>query len=239
MPMTTDQIALVRQKIADIGTDAVQSIQIENAIGGTWTATFNGQTTSVIPYNAGANVVQNALVALSTVGLGNVGVYTNPGEPSSVFYVVELGGTLGRLPQPMLTIDVSGLTGVGVLGVVSQVVAGGITAFSDTELSANYDLALGNFFLGIAYDFDDLLANAAKFNDYTAGQTQEKKSQITANLRERSAWYHQWANASRQIQMASLTPEPPRERAVPWTPGTPIPSLTYAYRRNRWGGGWS
>lgn len=51
----------------------VQSLAITGTpTGGTFTLTFDGQTTSAIAYNASAATVQTALEALSTIGTGNV-----------------------------------------------------------------------------------------------------------------------------------------------------------------------
>ncbi len=60
--------------------------------GGTFTLQFNGQTTSTIAYNANAATVQAALVALSTVGAGNVTVTGGPGPGTP--YTVTFGGAL-------------------------------------------------------------------------------------------------------------------------------------------------
>jgi len=236
MSMTASQLALARQKIADQGTSEVQSILISNATGGTWTATFNGQTTTALSYNAGSNVLQNALAALSTIGLGNVQVNNN--SP----YVVSFLGNLQHAAQSMLTVNASGLTGTGIAIAILEVTQGGMTAFTDDELNANYNLALANFFLGLYYDALDLQFNASRFSDYTAGQTSEKKSQITANIEKMVEDYKVLSNASHQFLFASMVPEPPRVRAIPWVVGVPATSLTYAppygprFRRSGWGG---
>jgi hypothetical protein len=46
--------------------------------GGTFTLTYNGQTTSAIAYDANAATVQAALAALSNIGVGNVAVTGGP-----------------------------------------------------------------------------------------------------------------------------------------------------------------
>lgn len=50
--------------------------------GGTFTLTYNGQTTTAIAYNAAASAVQAALQALSNIGSGNVLVTGGPGPAS-------------------------------------------------------------------------------------------------------------------------------------------------------------
>lgn len=244
MPMTANQQAQARGFLADLGTSSQQSIEIQNATGGSFTLTFSGQTTVAIPYPSGANVVQNALAALSTIGLGNVNVSENAGVPGTVFYIVSLVEALAHVAQPMLTINASGLTGVGVITNITQVVAGGITAFSNADLDNFYDFASGygsaNFSLAVAFCFDELLAFGAKYNDYVAGQSNEKKSQITGHLKERAEWWHQWANADRQVQSSRMERVPPEIRAVPVSSGVPATSLRYGpngwpWRRGGWG----
>lgn len=241
MAMNDMQRTLARGFLADQGTSAAQSIQIENATGGTFTISFDGQTTAAIVYNAGANVVQNALCALSNVGIGNLTVVENQGVPGSLFYVATFGGELANAAQAMFTVSTASLTGAAPLAVVSPVQAGGVTAFSDTDLDNLYDFTAVNggalnFALAIAYGFDELLANGAKFNDYVAGQTQEKKSQITAHLKERAEWWHLWANATNQVQIVGMVSVPPQARAVPVVSGVPATSIMYdtGYPYNRW-----
>lgn len=241
MAMNDMQRTLARGFLADRGTSAAESIQIENATGGTWTASFGAQTTAAIAYNAGANTVQNALCALSNIGIGNLTVVENQGVPGSLFYVATFGGELANAAQAMFTVSTASLTGAAPLAVVSSVQAGGVTAFSDTDLDNLYDFtAVGggalNFALAIAYAFDELLAEGAKFNDYVAGQTQEKKSQITTHLKERAAWWHQWANANGQVQVVGMVSVPPQPRAAPVISGVPATSIVYenGYPYNRW-----
>lgn len=231
MPMSSTQHAQARGFLGDTGTSSVQNVSIQNATGGTFTLTFNGQTTAPLAFNAGGNVVQNALAALSTVGVGNVTVVLN-----LTTYTVYFVGALDHAAQPMLTIDGSLLTGTGIVTRVTQVAAGGVTAFSDTDLDNFYDFAASygtpNFALAVAFCFDELLAFGAKYNDYVAGQSSEKKSQITEHLKERAEWWHQWALADRQLQTVRLEGVPPQVRAVPVSSGTPATSLRYSPERN-------
>jgi streptogramin lyase len=72
--------------------------------GGTFTLTFNGQTTTPLPFNATSTEVETALGALSTIGgTANVGV--------SGSYTVTFEGALQRTNVPQMTCDGSGLTG--------------------------------------------------------------------------------------------------------------------------------
>jgi len=231
MSMSTDQLTLARMYLADPGTSSVQSLTIDNATGGTFTLTFSGRTTSGIAWvGLGANTIQNALSALSNIGLGQIEVIqtSTPNAVGAVYFNLCLIGTLGNSAQPMFTCDTSLLTGVGVTSTVSQVLAGGIRAFSDTDLNLLYSDAQSNFSLAIAKGYDALVGDANKFNNYVAGQTKEDKAQIRDHVKDSSVWWHQWANADRQFLTATIVPEPPRLRAVPWNPSQPATSLTYA-----------
>lgn len=89
----------------------VQTVSITGGpTGGTFTLTWNGQTTTPIPFNASAATVQAALVALSNIqSAANVAVSGGalPGTP----VVVTFQGILGNGPQPVITANGAGLTG--------------------------------------------------------------------------------------------------------------------------------
>jgi RHS repeat-associated protein len=88
--------------------DTVQQVQLTGGpTGGTFTLSFNGQTTAAIAYNASASTVQTALQALSTIGSGNALVAGAAGGP----WNVRFAGTLGGSVQVALTANGSGLTG--------------------------------------------------------------------------------------------------------------------------------
>src|SRR5689334_11950254 len=53
-------------------TDEQQTVRVTNATAGTFTLTFNGQTTAALPYNATPAQVDTALEALSTIGANNI-----------------------------------------------------------------------------------------------------------------------------------------------------------------------
>ena len=78
--------------------------------GGTYTLTFEGQTTAAIAYGAAASEVQSALEALGTIGAGNIEVIDATGVPT---YFCSFQGVFEETPVPMMTADGSGLTGDG------------------------------------------------------------------------------------------------------------------------------
>lgn len=213
MSMSSNDLARARRFVADNGANEQQTITINNAIGGTFTLTWNGQTTVPIPYNSVAATVQLALTNLSNVGLGNVVVNnTNP-------WLVNFIQGLGFTPQALLSIDGSALTGSGVSFFITEITMGGLTAFSDDELNDNYELASNNFFRAVSYAYRQLQGNAAKFSDYTAGQTSEHKEQVYQHLSDLAQHFEQWSQAQNQAQIVGMKGVPPRNKARPFTQG--------------------
>lgn len=88
--------------ITDGGTDEVQTVTITGTpTGGTFTLTFDGQTTSSIAYNAAATAVQTALLALSNISPGDVTVGGGPGPGTP--YTVTFGGQYTSTDVPQMT----------------------------------------------------------------------------------------------------------------------------------------
>lgn len=77
--------------------------------GGTFTLTFNGQTTATIPYNADAGAVQDALVNLSNIAKYEVTVSGGPLYTTPI--VIRLDGTLSGTQATGVTITTTGVTG--------------------------------------------------------------------------------------------------------------------------------
>ncbi len=69
--------------------DEVQSVTL-NVLGGTFTLTFLGSTTSPIAFDASVTVVDSALEALPTIGIGNVAVTGPNGGPYTVTFIRAL-----------------------------------------------------------------------------------------------------------------------------------------------------
>jgi hypothetical protein len=239
--MTADQLAYVRMQLSDPGSSAVQTLLIIGATSGTFTISYAGQTTSALAYNATPGDVQNALAALSNVGLGNVMVNNGPNNGSTINntapYSIYFVGTLANAAQPVITVDSSGLVGVGIIVTIMVVALGGVYAFTDAELNLNYGIAKLNVNLGVMYDYRALAADLSRLNDYVAGQSQEKKSQVFDQVRQQAEFWEQWAQADRQVQFASLVRVPPPLVAYPWSVGVPSTSLQYLppYGPGPWG----
>jgi hypothetical protein len=77
--------------------------------GGTFTLTFNGQTTAAIAYNATAAQIATAVGALSNVGSGNISGVGGPLSGSNV--ALTFIGLLASMPQNLMTANAAGLTG--------------------------------------------------------------------------------------------------------------------------------
>jgi hypothetical protein len=98
------QVEVQMQIAGTPGVDAVQTLTFSEVVGGTYTLSYGGVTTTPLAWNASAATIQAALIALSTIGSGQVAVAgTNP-------FTVTFGGTLGFQPVFTLAINSTGLT---------------------------------------------------------------------------------------------------------------------------------
>ena len=77
--------------------------------GGTYTLSFEGQSSGPIPYNATPAQLQAALEGVSTIGAGNVSVEEGRGGTRS--YLIAFTHALGSRDVPSLEKDESGLVG--------------------------------------------------------------------------------------------------------------------------------
>ena len=92
----------------DQKTDEFQTVRVNGATGGTFTLTFDGQTTAPIPFNATAAQVQTALEGLSNVDPGDAVVNGNQ-QPNQT-QTVSFDGQYAQDDVPQMT-RVSALTG--------------------------------------------------------------------------------------------------------------------------------
>jgi len=63
-------------------------------------------------------------------------------------------------------------------------IGSGTTVFTDAELNRFYARTSSSYELAVALAVRQLMMNAARFNDYTAGYNEEKKSQVFAQLKQ-------------------------------------------------------
>ncbi|MGW2384414.1 hypothetical protein [Streptomyces sp. NPDC001658] len=117
-------------------TNEVQTLTVTGApTGGTFTITWNGQTTAAIAYNATAAQVQTALEALSNIAPGDVAVTGNAGGP----WTLTWGGTqLGEnVAAPTTTESFTGGTTPDIT--IATTTAGGTAAPADgTDIFAGF-----------------------------------------------------------------------------------------------------
>jgi hypothetical protein len=108
-----------------VPTSGEQVIIIEGSpTGGTFTLTFKGQSTVPIAFDApaqGPNSVVEALQDLSTVIAGEVSVTGSDGGPYTIYFY----GHNGRVSQPPIVADASGVTPSGAAVNVTVVQQGG------------------------------------------------------------------------------------------------------------------
>lgn len=91
-------------------TNEVQTFTITGTpTGGTFTLTYNGQTTGNIAYNASAATVELALEALTNIGTDNV--VCGGGALPGAAVTITFQNALGSQDVPMLTANIAGLTG--------------------------------------------------------------------------------------------------------------------------------
>lgn len=88
----------------------IQQIVISGTpTGGTFTITYDGQTTGTIAYNASAATVQSALEALSNIAVGDV-VCTGGAFPGTAV-LVEFAAALANMDVAQMTVGTNSLTG--------------------------------------------------------------------------------------------------------------------------------
>lgn len=143
-PDVTVSIATITSGSA--AQDEVQAFQLYGTpTGGTFTLTFDGQTTSAIAYNASNATVLAALEALSNIAPGDVtmGGGTLPGSAVTVTF----GGAYNETNVSELTIDGASLTGGSISASISTPTSG-VSGLS-TNLSAYWTM---NEASGTRYD---------------------------------------------------------------------------------------
>ena len=102
------------------GDPEQQRVRVAGASGGTFTLTFDGQTTGNIAYNASAATVQAALEALSNIAPGDVTVVLN----ATSDWTVEFAGAYAGVNVPEMSGDKSGLTNTGGTGSSADIFIG-------------------------------------------------------------------------------------------------------------------
>jgi hypothetical protein len=107
------------------GTNELQDITVTLATGGSFTATYSGQTTGAIQWNAAAGAVQTALESLSNIDVGDVIATGGPLMTAPVR--IEFTGLLARTNVAAMTVT-SSLTGAGSQAVAVTTARSGIAS---------------------------------------------------------------------------------------------------------------
>ena len=106
------------------GTDEVQTFALYGTpTGGTFTLTYDGQTTAAIAYNAVNATVDTELEALSNIGAGDITIGGGPLPGTAV--TVTFGNAMAATNVPEMTINGASLTGGAISITMSTPTAGG------------------------------------------------------------------------------------------------------------------
>ena len=90
------------------------------------------------------------------------------------------------------------------------------SVFTNTELDRLYARADSDYNGAVYLAWRQLLADAAKFSDYTAGQTREQKSQVWEHIKEMAAfWKGESTTSANQMRILGLNEIPPRWKDEP------------------------
>ena len=125
-------------------SNAIQSLTLGGVItGGTFTLSFNGQTTAPINWTLSsptlANAIQSALTTLSTIGLGNVVVLNAAGAGNGPLFLIDFVGALAAAAQPQIAVVSNSLSGTSPTVVTAIATAG----YHGTALNSG-NLVLGS-----------------------------------------------------------------------------------------------
>lgn len=164
----------------DTDVREVQTVTITGGpTGGTFTLTWNAQTTAGIAYNASAAAVQAALEALSNIAVGDVVVTGSAGGP----YTLTWAHGLGNVAAP--TGSAAGLTG----GTAPAVVVATVTAGS-----ALYTQPLGVgpsgtvYYLPQAMRLEDECNLLGGLDQLTEGRIKRQTEAATSYVVARELW---------------------------------------------------
>ena len=102
----------------DQKTDEQQTVRVTGATGGTFTLTFEGQTTAPLPFDATAAQIDAALEALPNIEADEIQTSGGPVQNANVNVFFRRGKQ--QSDQPQITADGSGLTGGTVATATAQ-----------------------------------------------------------------------------------------------------------------------
>lgn len=88
------------------------------------------------------------------------------------------------------------------------------TTFTDDELHRLYTRAESDYNQTVVLAVKQMLANAAKFSDFTTGMDESKKSQVFDHLKYLLSLYV-GQSGSQQVQIVAMRSVPPRDKDEP------------------------
>ena len=128
--------------VTAVNSNEQQTVTLTAATGGTFTLTYAGQTTSALTFDEVAAHVQAALVALSTIGAGNVVVTGGTGGP----WLIEFQGTLAATNVALMTASGASLTPAATV-VVEETVKGVAATTNEQQTITVAAASSGHFHL--------------------------------------------------------------------------------------------
>lgn len=88
--------------------------------------------------------------------------------------------------------------------------------FTDTELQRLYTRAGSDYNLAVYYAFRQLLAQANKFHNYTAGMTRVERKQVRDHIKDSmELWKSEARTTANQVRIVGLRQIPPRYKDAP------------------------
>ena len=88
--------------------------------------------------------------------------------------------------------------------------------FTNDELDRLYERAGSDYDLAVFYGYRQLLAQANKFHNYTAGMTRVERNQMRENLRDSmDFWKAEARSTANQLRIVGALEVPPREKDEP------------------------
>lgn len=92
------------------------------------------------------------------------------------------------------------------------------TVFTNDELDRLYERAHSDYNTAVYLGYRQIMANAAKLHNYTAGQTRIDKAQVFDHLKSMvEFWQGESRTASNQVKVLGINSVPPRHKRKPDT----------------------
>ncbi len=137
---STDTEYIVESAVTSGGTDAEFQIDLDGASGGTFTLTFDSQTTNAIAYDASYALIQLELEALDGIGNGDVLVEAGDVGDNDIKITFQDDLAATDITTTQFTFDGSSLTGTAASEAMTRTVRG-VADNSTTSITLTEGLA--------------------------------------------------------------------------------------------------